>query len=1319
MPSLSRTLSRLAIALLKHEAQKRLGDEFLSTLGDAVANFAGDSLDEQLQQFLDQGKNAEKLLTAFKSADECFEMNCGDQKLVGAIKSLPLSGLTSLEKIAAELPTTLDDSILRNLIRNQFQQNWGKLLSSGQIEHAVLVYMKCLDRALAANAEQILPSLFRIVERIEEDVKEIGSEVIELRSDTQNILANQIRSDNIVSRLGEQLSQKISEIPQVIVVEAALMSEHKAELDFGKDLIDKFQPKQAYEYLNSLKERIWDHSSNEDRYRLLTNIGSSKLLMGEPKEAANFFIEALQFNQSNAKALSNAALGYYLIDQLGISKSLANQSIQTDPSNVQAYSTSIFVSSNAESFDSILEKIPKIYQTRSEVAMALGEVAHEQGLSQEAENWLRLSIKNDERDNPDPRGFLADAMLDDIIKNNPPITFKGFVSVNQSKLNELITLYSYAWNRVSETDLRFQRYRWLANRAVAQALLGNHEDASRDIDLALNYKPEYPPFIRIKGIIAYQNKELVKAANLFRKILNNEEAPDAKFWLALIMFQDEQLTKAIELLEELLSTPDLSVEAILDFHKLLIIIMLKKGDIPKAQIKAEYIENNYRDRPDALAACSRVARLAGNNERSRELLFSSLNLLTPDSTIPERFWVIDELIENQEYDLAAKTLEGIVDINLDSPITRRYLFCLYRAGKHDIALNICKQLREQYGALDYVTDVEISIHEEIDDLTSAKSVCEEYLKVYPKNIDIQLRLAVINFRLHKYDELDMFLERSIPQKNLSYEDYDILIRLNLYRCRQKEALDLAYETRRLFFDEPKAHMTFVQVFLSIEKNTGDWLEHRIVTINSVVDVRYQKSENRLTVIIENRQDASIVREEFLPTHPISRVLLGKKIGDDVQLPDGMQTSTGIIENIRSKYVFAFQQTLEKYPTFFSQKPGIWRIQLDIPDQHTVDKEWIKPISDTIEARNTIVDEVEKYYRRRILPIGAMSQLLNENPIEIRAGLSSKPDLGIICSTGEADALNSSINLTQNAPRIVADVLSLFTINELNIGDAILEYFGKPIIARSTIEIVQNLLNDPSPTRHREHYSIGKESGQITKYYISQEIIDHNIHILENINKWTEMHCEVLPIHASLSNPKIRNEFGEKIGLSFIDSILLVQEHGSILYSDDMALRTLANNNFKVNGIWTQPLLLSLLNHGFISNQEYIQNVIRLIVSNFIYTSINPEVILESAKQADYHPGFPFLKTISILGGGYSDLNTSLNVAAKSVRLLWDQKLADQQYDSLITNILDAIVKNRKNRQRIITLFLNKLNNIGLFALAPTALDHLQRVIQDWQKLRIL
>ncbi len=95
-----------------------LGDEFLTTAANSIADAAGQIGADQVGTFLEQRENARQLLEAFQDADMCFASKCGDPLLCGAIRDLLLANPLALEKLAAKIPQSFDAAGLRQSCAN-------------------------------------------------------------------------------------------------------------------------------------------------------------------------------------------------------------------------------------------------------------------------------------------------------------------------------------------------------------------------------------------------------------------------------------------------------------------------------------------------------------------------------------------------------------------------------------------------------------------------------------------------------------------------------------------------------------------------------------------------------------------------------------------------------------------------------------------------------------------------------------------------------------------------------------------------------------------------------------------------------------------------------------------------------------------------------------------------------------------------------------------------------------------------------------------------------------------------------------------------
>lgn len=73
------------------------------------------------------------------------------------------------------------------------------------------------------------------------------------------------------------------------------------------------------------------------------------------QEAANLFIEALQYNPDDEKALCNIALGYLLLEQFEEANTFAKKALAKNPANCHAYSLLLQTLPGTENFEELIE----------------------------------------------------------------------------------------------------------------------------------------------------------------------------------------------------------------------------------------------------------------------------------------------------------------------------------------------------------------------------------------------------------------------------------------------------------------------------------------------------------------------------------------------------------------------------------------------------------------------------------------------------------------------------------------------------------------------------------------------------------------------------------------------------------------------------------------------------------------------------------------------------------------------------------------------------------------------------------------------------
>lgn len=1146
------------------------------------------------------------------------------------------------------------------------------------------------------------------------DSKTLVRDIDEIKEVTQKILEN---TGEIKSKVFAPTKAETPSISSYVDISATvLIPEYQAEIDHSRELLKDYSAVEAISYLETMKGRIWESSPPIVKYRILTNIGAAKGLLNEQRDSAKLLIEALQYNPNDEKALCNAALGYILLGVIDQAAHYAKQVLQLNPTNAKAHSIMIRTASDDELPEEIMKRVLEPYRTAPEVANAISYLFSKKGDFSEAKKWLEIAVDNDTTDSPELKAELGTILMK--VVTDDQSSFFG-VQINEAKRTQIenaVELLTSAWNRVAKTSIRHYRADWIANRGLAKRLLGDLDEAIEDIRTAVDAVPSDPIYKKYLAMLLHEKNENQKAIDLLKEIIETGTLPEASLLLGEILREENKFPEVVEIVNKLLGG-DCDRVIREEAQRLLIRLHTDAKDFPSAKDALSSLLSKDPTNVSYLVDAARIAQMSGEREEALSLLMKAKSQIDASTTHRQLLEVADEFYEIEEFEEAAQIYERIVDKSLNTPLSRRLLNSYYRAGMLDKALDICQVLRRKFGLTKYAAEMESAIYEEIGDLPKAKEVCQSYLGISPNDSGMQLRLAVINLRSNNLTELDQFLDSPFEIQNLSLEHGLQYAGLLAIRKRGQRAFSVVYELRRTYFNNPNSHLKYMGIFLQREKDASDSLNMTKVVVDAAVCIE-EEPHRREWYIIEDRRDVDPSRREFDLNHLLVKRMLGKSVGDDVILIDSQYSNiSGKIVEIKSKYVYAFQESLASFETLFPGATGMWKVKVGIPQEKGATPEGFQTVFDDISRQHDKGLQVERFYREGKLTIGAFANLVGRDVLQVWSGLISSPELGVISCIGSARERSFAESVITNQVKLIADPIAVITMHTINIADFMAKRFGKIGVAQSTINLISDIISERKGIQSKGFMIIGKEGDKFVKQDISAEDIKRNLEYLEKVLGWITINCEIVPCKAALTAKRDQRQQLEKmIGSSSTETVLIASEPGTVLYTDDERLRSLAKREFNANGVWTQVLLMKCLSEGTLDRGKYDECVIQLANLNYRHTIIDAFVLVEAAKRSGWAPKPPYTTILRVLSGQYSDESSSLIVGTKFLYELFKQTMLVQQRDQLILTLLDTITFKRNPR-----VVMSKLKK-GLerrFYLIPLSLRQVLSVVEAWEKMHII
>ena len=1129
----------------------------------------------------------------------------------------------------------------------------------------------------------------------------LESDRMQLEGQEHLIEQNQAIQDAI-QRVDAKITDISNRHPNVSIsdaVDTAIAKEYQSGIDDIRVLLETYRPKSALDQFEKLKERIWTDAPPIVKFRILTNMAAAYFELNNKREAAKLLIEAFQHNPEDEKALSNLAFAHFLQGDMERAANYAKQTLEKNHANINAHVVLIHIFSKEESFAKIIARVPDYLHETPEIAHAFSDTAKEQGDIEEAKKWREVAMEQDA--DPGFKASLATILIEQVLDDPFNMYIKPLEDSQKEQLSRAVEFLTEAWNCVADTELRSARTDWIINRSTALRFLGKSQDAIKDLDVAIEIEPSdsmLSMLLKNRAIFAFEQQNQEDAIKFLEKIQSEPEIFEAQIMIASALFVSKRYDEAITKLKNLLTT-ELSSELKDEANRWLVRIYIDTERFEEAERILTILQESSPTSVLNFINAAQISNGTGKREEAISFLKAAYEIAKNCKGSIEVIELANELFDHQQFIEAAMLYEKLADTSQNSQLTIGLLASYYNAGEIGKALKICQELREKYGPLENISEREVMIYEQIGDMNQAEAVCKAYLNEFPNNIEMQIRLGLVYYRSNKEEEIDNILDSFSDfknfsfLKNLSLEACAQLALLHQVRSQLAKALQIMYETRRTHFNNPDAHLQYINLYYHVEKQIPDLLTPNQVQLDTAVQI---DSSNQLVwYVIVDRDDVDIKNNERPVKDTLSQRLLGKIENDDVNLgrtPFGPKI--GKITDIKSKYIYALQESFRKFPEMFPDDEGLWSIKLDefsdnLKDEssNTTDSTNIQPILELTNKQHKASLEIENVYKKHLPPIGVFMNWTGRNVLDVWSLLINKPDLGIRCFVGSGKEKSQALNLLKELkPKLVADIVSLITLHSLEAADTVVKTFGKFAVAQSTIDgLLQIIHEQESMWSQREGMSIEKQGNRYVRHMINPDDVKRSVERLKDLIKWIRENCDVLPCTPALQMNQLRKrKLDETFHPIFLDTLLIATQPGHLLLSDDERLRAYAKTNFnsdagtnfQIEGVWTQVVLERCLNLNMLDKTQYDKMTIQLVCSNYYYIEFDTDVLMEALKQANWNLAEPYNSLVQALREQKMSLKEALNVSVDFLFKVWEEPIPYSQLKFVTLGLLAGLTSGR-------------------------------------------
>ena len=1039
-----------------------------------------------------------------------------------------------------------------------------------------------------------------------------SNEGVSLLAGRMETLHAEAREDmRVILRVVEEINstrpsfEVATSIPDVPASSASPLSSEDEKLvgktDSARDLLNRGFVRTARTELEQVRGEV-SESSSYLRFRVLTNLAACALAEEDTETASNLLEQAFLTNPENIRGIANVALAAHLKGDSDRAKLLANEVLSRAPNDPQATSILIVELSRHDTTDELDAYVSQNdwLTTDKTCGLALAGIRSDQSRYEDAIELCETLVEA-YSDDPDTHLALAEHLIYSHRQGAPATTFSREA---REHYEEIVKETTVALGLLEDTQLERRKARALYARGCARALLGQSETALSDLDGVLAIEPANVDAIYNKGLVLFNEGRYEKARTLLEQVTESGRKAEARLILADIAFISDDPEAAVTLLDGTLALERMNWD---DMHRAQ---MLRRSELASKSVDTvgpavyEALGHNSAD-PKLLVLAAFCREQDGDFAEAETLLLKASKDADELDAQTVAFYLARFYDNLARYSDAADHYATVVDKDATHPSALSLLRCLSNAGRLGEALAWAKEIQNQVQDVPRpVIEVEGHILELAGDLAGSIGCIQALCARPDTGPSDRVWLARILYR-HGDEDAAREMASSINPKHLYEYPKELM---SLAQLKQllgvPGVLEDAYQARRHGMGDAAVQLAYFTIFVDYEDDVPN-LE--VAGPGTVVRLKGDSREE--SWYITDDQDDPRGAHELAVNDSLAQKLAGKRAGESIILQEDIEDLTYEVVGIQSKHVQAFQDTANDFSTRFPDDKSISRVDISVDE--------ISGMLRILDSRYRVVRNREAVYREGLLPFTSFAARLGVSLVELWAACTQERFTQVRFSMGLEDDRIQDASPFDGAECLILDTVSLLTIQELGLHDAVHNQFNRVAVPQAVIDGLHQA--------HALAVSGKAPSGWVSKSYDGAYMYrDANS---DELAKRNEFLGHTLNFARSFdriaSYPLLNNKNREELidllspigaGTAFAGDG--ISSDGSLLLCDDLELARFARSE-SIRSVNTQKLLSYLLTQGAITAEEHAAAVEKLVRLNYWFVKVGPQDIVIRLKANNY------------------------------------------------------------------------------------------------------
>lgn len=1078
------------------------------------------------------------------------------------------------------------------------------------------------------------------------------------------------------------------------------------DIDAAKAHLDAGALIEAQLVLRNVRTRCWATLTPQQRSRWKTLSAEILLRQGKPVDAAASLLEAYADAPDDPVALANAVAANRMAGRDEEARELARNGRASFPLSADVWAAVVENAASAAEAEDALRAIPSHLRNSAKVVLAIA-----------SRDDLRPIYPSDVERAPElaPRDFRAwwhfgQFLLAGECRRLDPATWES------PKLNpERLARAADAFTRVAELcaleGRTIVQADALTQRATVNSLRGRLDLAREDVEAANVAAPNNPNVALTRAKLHLELGEYSPAIALLTPLAARGDLPELVFLLSSALWNRNQPGDRDE------ATRVLGHAAESDAASIDVRLMALDGYLEARRVDdARALVDASRPRVTAWEHSLMTARVhlaEGAPELAASAAMQCLAALPQNATRSQVQRTGRLLVQVERFHDALPLFERLRETLEDAGAVRAYVHCAWRLELHREVLSACKAARERGLQDEYLLEREVTLLSRYDP-AQAITVLEERLRDTPTDDAWRVQLVSLAATEGRDDVVQTHLA-GLPGADVVSDAAmgsavaDILGRY----VGRGVALDYGYSLLVRFFHSVDAHRAFIRAVLCRDSDDTETaaVEPPQVAGAGVAVALQEVGERDVSwfVLEDSPVAAEGVENQILPNHGLWQRLAGCRVGDNIEVGSGIGAPrTARIIELLSKITFRFRNVMERWELRFPAHREFAMSRFSTGEDGQPD---VAPLVEFLKDRREALEQREAAFRDKVVPIAGYATICGESVFETALKLVASEGTPIRCCTGTADERRDMLVATESAEELVLDGTALCAAYSFGLLPQLLASGKSLVLTHSVASSLRDFGRDAISGRAAGPILAPETNGRV-RHSVAQEETTRALAALDDFRALVARSCRVASaVEVANMPPATRRKLGEVLHQSTLDAIAVASIPGRLLWTDDGIAAHLARQELGTDRVWTQGLLLWLLEKGLVDERAFATVGALMVAHDYSFTSVSFGTMIESGCMAEWNSGrWPVTKVISHLSKAEVRPDDALGLAARFLVEVFTRPLPVETRRAFMERTCEALAGRTEGKGAVAAMsrVLPRM-----FGLNIVGLEQAMRAIELW------